>query len=324
MLTFCRPCGSDTANNSREKNRKLRKWYHPAPRLHNNQSERYFYALSRYNELQARCPPHPTASSEESSRKSQCIGLPRRSVPAVSSCNAPLVVCIRQCCDRRGKRNWRTQAPVDKEVPVTEQVWNLIDVFLSKRDGLATSRDVAIKSWAVYEAAERMLKEGIGGFEATAASSNGVQCGQLSPVPSTPLLRTDKLSSPTRSVGVGTSVNISTTRSDQQHGQQSQYMNSWRLVTTLLGRQNEVTQKDTQLVGEPHQPLVAALNSKLEELRLIYKGLVDDRSSVDGERMSDGLVQFSLEDEDLATKLECKIRLWSLLLSSVQGVVGAH
>ena len=217
-----------------------------------------------------------------------------------------------------------TQASVDKEVPVTEQVWNLIDVFLSKRDGLATSRDVAIKSWAVYESAERMLKEGIGGFEATATSSNGVQCGQLSPVPSTPLLRTDKLSSPTRSVGVGTSVNISTTRSDQQHGQQSQYMNSWRLVTTLLGRQNEVTQKDTQLVGEPYQPLVAALNSKLEELRLIYKGLVDDRSSVDEVRTSDGLVQFSLEDEDLATKLECKIRLWSLLLSSAQGVVGAH
>jgi len=216
-----------------------------------------------------------------------------------------------------------TQASVDKEVPVTEQVWNLIDVFLSKRDGLATSRNKAIKSWAVYESAERILNEGIGGVGATAAStgSNGVQCGQVSPVPTTPLLRTDKLSSPTRSVGVGTSVNISSTRSDQQHG----HMNSWRLVTKLLSRQNEVTQKDTQLVGEPYQPLVAALNSKLEELRIIYKGLVDDRSSVDGERtQSDGLVQVSLEDEDLVTKLECKIRLWSLLLSSVQGVVGAH
>ena len=215
-----------------------------------------------------------------------------------------------------------TQASVEKEVlPVTEQVWNLIDVFLSKRDGLATSRNKAIKSWAVYESAERILNEGIGGVGATAASSNGVQCGQVSPVPTTPLLRTDKLSSPTRSVGVGTSVNISSTRSDQQHG----HMNSWRLVTKLLSRQNEVTQKDTQLVGEPYQPLVAALNSKLEELRIIYKGLVDDRSSVDGERtQSDGLVQVSLEDEDLVTKLECKIRLWSLLLSSVQGVVGAH
>ena len=215
-----------------------------------------------------------------------------------------------------------TQASVEKEVlPVTEQVWNLIDVFLSKRDGLATSRNKAIKSWAVYESAERILNEGIGGVGATAASSNGVQCGQVSPVPTTPLLRTDKLSSPTRSVGVGTSVNISSTRSDQQHG----HMNSWRLVTKLLSRQNEVTQKDTQLVGEPYQPLVAALNSKLEELRIIYKGLVDDRSSVDGERtQSDGLVQVSLEDEDLVTKLECKIRLWSLLLSSVQGVVGSH
>ena len=216
-----------------------------------------------------------------------------------------------------------TQASVDKEVPVTEQVWNLIDVFLSNRDGLATSRDKAIKSWAVYESAERILNEGIGGVGATAAStgSNGVQCGQVSPVPSTPLLRTDKLSSPTGSVGVGTSVNISSTRSDQQHG----HMNSWRLVTKLLSRQNEVTQKDTQLVGEPYQPLVVTLNSKLEELRIIYKGLVDDRSSVDGERtQSDDLVQFSSEDEDLVTKLECKIRLWSLLLSSVQGVVGAH
>ena len=219
-----------------------------------------------------------------------------------------------------------TPASVDKEVPVTEQVWNLIDVFLSKRDGLATSRDKAIKSWAVYESAERILNEGIGGVGATAASSNGVQCGQLSPVPSTPLLRTDKLSSPMRSVGVGTSVDISSNRSDQQHGhvQQSQHMNSWRLVTTLLRRQNEVTQKDTQLVGEPYQPLVVALNSKLEELRIIHKSLLDDRSSVDGERTSDGLVQFSLEDEDLVTKLECKIRLWSLLLSSVQGVVGTH
>ena len=165
-----------------------------------------------------------------------------------------------------------TQASVDKEVPVTEQVWNLIDVFLSNRDGLATSRDKAIKSWAVYESAERILNEGIGGVGATAAStgSNGVQCGQVSPVPSTPLLRTDKLSSPTGSVGVGTSVNISSTRSDQQHG----HMNSWRLVTKLLSRQNEVTQKDTQLVGEPYQPLVVTLNSKLEELRIIYKGLV--------------------------------------------------
>jgi len=245
-------------------------------------------------------------------------------------------------------------ASIDQEV--NKEVWHLIDVFLSNRGDLATSKDKAFKSRAVYKSAEHiglLLNEGVGGVGIVgmaAANSNGIgiQCGQPSSVPSTPLLRTDKLLSPTRSIGVGTPVDMSTSRKDQLHDhylQQSQNVNSWMLVTKLLGRQHAVTQKDTQLVAEPYQPLVTALNSKLKELRIIYKGLVGlmaDRSSVDGEetatsamlrdgdqslssgkRASDGLAQISLEGEDLEAKLECKIRLWSLLLSSVNALLVA-
>lgn len=244
-----------------------------------------------------------------------------------------------------------TTASVDSKVK--EEVWHLINVFLANRGDLATSRDKAIKSQAVYESAEHILNEGIGGIGMKpSSSSNGVRSGQsLPPVPSTPLLRTGKLS-PSRSIGVGTStpVDMPVGRQDHQHDHlpQNQNGNAWTLVTKLLGRKNAATQKDTELVAEPYQPLIDALNSKLKELRSIYKKVVDEKSFVDGdddterdmlvpfnnmgeddrsvleeeERQGDNLARTLLEEEDLVAKLECKLYLWSLLLSSVRGVVG--
>ena len=238
-----------------------------------------------------------------------------------------------------------TTASVDNKVK--EEVWHLINVFLTNRDDLATSRDKAIKSQAVYESAEHILSnEGIGGIGMKPpSSSNGVGGGQSSPVPSTPLLRTGKLS-PARSIGVGTNtpVDMPMSRQDHQHDHmpQNQDVNSWALVTKLLGRKNATTQKDTELVAEPYQPLIDALNSKLKELRSIHKEILDEKSFVDGdddtgrafdntgedyasveeERQGDNLAHTSLEEEDLVAKLECKLYLWSLLLSSVRGVVG--
>ena len=241
-----------------------------------------------------------------------------------------------------------TTASVDNKV--REEVWHLINVFLTNRGDLATARDKATKSQAVYESAEHILNEGIGGIGMKpSSSSNGIRSGQSSPVPSTPLLRTGKLS-PARSVGVGTNtpVDMPMSRKDHQHGHmpQNRNVNSWTLVTKLLGRKNATTQKDTELVAEPYQPLIDALNSKLKELRSIYKEVLGEKSfvggeddtlrgmlmpfnnmgedygSVEEESRGDNLAHDSLEEEDLVAKLECKLYLWSLLLSSVRGVVG--
>ena len=228
-----------------------------------------------------------------------------------------------------------TTASVDNKVK--EEVWHLINVFLTNRGDLATSRDKAIKSQAVYESAEHILSnEGIGGIGMKPpSSSNGVGGGQSSPVPSTPLLRTGKLS-PARSIGVGTNTPVDMPMSRQD-------CSAWTLVTKLLGRKNATTQKDTELVAEPYQPLIDALNSKLKELRSIHKEILGEKSFVDGddftggrgfnitgedygsveeEMQGDNLAHTSLEEEDLVAKLECKLYLWSLLLSSVRGVVG--
>ena len=226
---------------------------------------------------------------------------------------------------------------------VNEDVWHLIDVFLTNRGDLTTSRDKAVKSQSVYKYAELILNEGL-----AASNSNGIQCGgQSSPEPSTPVVRTGKLS-PARSIGISTPADMSMGRQDQQqdHLQQNQNVDSWTLITKLLGRKNIATQKDSALVAEPYQPLIAALTSKLKELRIIYRGLFDQKSFVDGDdsKLRDmlllpsnnggegdqssgginggGPAQSSLEEEDLVAKLECKLHLWSLLFSSVCGVVG--
>ena len=245
-----------------------------------------------------------------------------------------------------------TTAFVDSKVK--EEVWHLINVFLTNRGDLATSRDKAIKSQAVYESAEHILNEGIGGIgmkPSSSSTSTGVRGGQSSPpVPSTPLLRTGKLS-PARSIGVGSSTpaDMPVGRQNHQHDHllQNQNVNSWTLVTKLLGRKNATTQKDTELVAEPYHPLIDALNSKLKELRSIYKEIMDEKGFADGyddtvrgmlvpfnnnmeedcgsveeESRGDNLAHDSLEEEDLVAKLECKLYLWSLLLSSVRGVVG--
>lgn len=243
-----------------------------------------------------------------------------------------------------------TTAAVDSKVK--EEVWHLINVFLTNRGDLATSRNKSTKSQAVYESAEHILNEGIGGFGMkSSSSSKGVRGEQSSPpVPSTPLLRNGKLS-PARSIGVGTNTpaDMPMNRQDHQHDHvhQSQNVNSWTLVTKLLGRKNATTQKDTELVAEPYQPLIDALNSKLKELRDIYKEILgemsfvggdddtvrdmlvvpfnnmgEDDRSVEEERQGDNLAHTSLEEEDLVAELECKLYLWSLLLSSVREVVG--
>ena len=237
---------------------------------------------------------------------------------------------------------------------VKEEVWHLIDVFLANRGDLATSRVKAMKSQAVYESAERILNEGTGGvvMKESRSSGNGVLGGQSSPVPSTPLLRTGKLS-PGRSIGVGTTTpaDIPMARQDHQnaHLQQNQNVNSWTLVTKLLGRKNAATQKDTERsVAEPYQPLMDALESKLKELHSTHKDILDEKSFADedddtggaifgsfdgmgeatckrssgGERQDSHLAHGSLEEEDVVAKLECKLYLWTLLLSSMRGVVG--
>mmetsp|Transcript_6667 Transcript_6667/g.14641 ORF Transcript_6667/g.14641 Transcript_6667/m.14641 type:complete len:315 (-) Transcript_6667:149-1093(-) len=225
---------------------------------------------------------------------------------------------------------------------VDSSVWDRIDVFLAKCDDLAVGRSKARTSRGVYESAVDILKNS----DVIIHSASGV--GPSHPTHSSALstpLSVRSVTTPMRSVGVDTGTLDATS---SQHNQQAP-VNSWALLSSLLGRKSAAADREAKVIAKPFEPLVCAVKEKMAELQIIRKGIIEERylkeqnitavrlaassndgtsaAGVDIDALRDPIPTKALmdaEEKDAVATLECKLCLWHLLLHSLQKTVGHY
>ena len=292
----------------------------------------------------------PTAKRACSSRNklSGSTGAGRRHVrmsvysPPFRSCHLTMLKSLYHASAGSGdNKNTNTRSSASSKSvdnAVDSAVWDLIGVFLANCDDLAVGRSKARTSRGVYESAVDILKNS----DVIIHSAVGPSQPTHSSAPSTPL-PVRSVTTPMRSIGVDTGILDATS---SQHNQQAS-VNSWALLSSLLGRKSAAADREAKVIAKPFEPLVCAVKEKISELQSIHKGIIEERyvkeqdrtavrlaassnditsaAGVDIDSLKDSVPTKALmaaEETDAIATLECKLRLWHLLLHSLQKTVG--